>query len=205
VRKLTSELRKEYAIWKAISVEEKNEKQKKKKEDGYAAIAELVEKIWNLVGHGDPIPPSIIHWGSLDYRGRATRVTANPLTSEPKGGGGRPGSAEVKGWDSSEPLGNRRAHLLHEDLHGPGEPFNLTPSSESTNKLMYYRVEEPALKEVEEGKQLYYETIVTYQDSKKKTDFFAKHISMKAIAIKIDKRTKTKTEKEVGKLEHDNY
>lgn len=83
--------------------------------------------------------------------GRAMTVTAQPLTKEEGNTKGSPASGNPRGWKlatylnshrkrTDEPGKERRivewnrVHLLHADLHGPGnQNWNLTPSTERAN------------------------------------------------------------------------
>jgi len=202
-------LEKEYARWRGIKItgdkEKDAQKLTKEKEEIYEKVVELIESIYRKLPGDKRPPPSIIKWGSLDSRGRATWVKADLLTKEPPASGeegSRPKEA-IPGWDKESP-GNRtregqiRAHLLHHRLHGPGTQKNLTPASSQTNQLMYNRVEAPSLAAVAAGKELMYHTQVEYGGTgdKLRRDF-AKHIKIES----VDKETKTP----IGAWEGDNY
>jgi hypothetical protein len=194
--------------WNALKVAKSGKgpatpKENAKKETLYTEISELVETIWKKVGTDGPVPDSVILWGPLDSRGRATAVTADPLTKKGEDGSAPtedpPGYADQAAGKRS-PLGSRRAHLLHRELHGPGKVFNLTPTSESMNKLMYFRVERYALEalgirknaaggKVPKTNQIKYTTTVTYDDKLAvPMRDFAKSITMTA----VDKKTNAK-------------
>ena len=192
------DLDKKYTAWKGIVTTD--DKGKKEKEKRFVAIARLVESIWKKVASEGPVPDSVIHWSPRDSRGRATGVVADPLTK--KGADGGPPKADIPGWDQEDPgkrspEGRIRAHLLHYALHGPGEAYNLTPTSNSVNALMYTKVESHALKalgirknatsaKVPKATQLHYETKVTYNDRLTGVNkYFAKSIEMRA----VDKKT----------------
>ena len=134
-------------------------------------------------------------------QGRATSVTADPLTK--KGGEGGPPVEDLPGWKTQD-AGNRteegriRAHLLHYALHGPGQAFNLTPTSTSVNGLMYHRVEKPTLDAlgirsgdtgVEKTNQVIYRVAVTYENSLPAPQRnFAKTVTMSSVDKKTGKQ-----------------
>jgi hypothetical protein len=108
---------------------------------------------------------------------KAGSVTAEPLTKL-KGNtkGGRPNEEDdIPGWkhvleiDYGD-IGNGRKgprywvkmHLLSQELHGPGEPWNLVPGRKTDNKLMELKPENDAKKRIDNDEVLYYEVRVTY-------------------------------------------
>ena len=206
VDKLLDELSDKHAAWKALKVDpdEADKKGQKKKKDLYEGIFSLVNTIWKKVGTDGPVPDSVIAWGPLN-NGRATSVTADPLTK--KGAEGGPPVEEIPGW-KEETAGNRteegriRAHLLHYALHGPGKAFNLTPTSTSVNGLMYHQVEKQTLDAlgirpgdtgVEKTNQVTYKVAVSYDNSLPAPQKdFAKTVTMTS--------TDKKTGKQIGAL-----
>jgi len=165
-------LRTSYTTWRDSP--EKEDDEKKKKQDAYKAIADELADLWKALDKDD-VPDSVIGWGGMD-QGRATSVDAK-LTR--KGPPGSDASGDVKGSDTGFELGKDRkkvawskTHLLHRDLGGPGESFNLTPTSSSVNQLMYHAFEEKALQALKRGKfakgkkskrQLHYNVEVKYE------------------------------------------
>jgi len=93
----------------------------------------------------------------------------------------------VWGQDKLEdrwPEGRIRGHLLHYAFHGPGKNFNLTPTSDSVNQLMYHKVEKFALDawgirkgaagvKVEKTNQIRYETTVNLRQRARQYRQFA--------------------------------
>jgi hypothetical protein len=187
-------LEKAYGEWEKLPAE--TEPQRAKKSEGYTRILDIIRGVLERMPSSDPdLPVSKINWGGLDA-GRASSVTANPLTR--KGAGGSKPEEPILGWDTSVREARIRAHLLHHNLHGPGRRFNLTPTSSQTNQLMYNRVEKHALKAVQAGHQLIYSTQVKYDNSQKGAwKDVAKH-------LKISAKNK-KTKEVVGEWEGDNF
>src|SRR6266850_2287774 len=168
-KKQTDALEDTYKEWRALPKPEDPEAEKK----AYAARSEKYEQVYRLsipllekiFGAGEVTK---ITWGSLDSRGRATHVQANPLTKKgPKGSAPR---EEIPGHDTNLRYGGEyisyiRTHLLHHDLGGPGRSFNLTPTSNSLNQKIFNRVEEQTLKEVQKDEKLIYTVNVEYKDN----------------------------------------
>jgi hypothetical protein len=137
----------------------------------------------------EAVPASSISW-TTGPKGRAVQVIANPLTIN--GEGGSAPQEDVPGWTgaSGVPEARIRAHLLHHDLHGPGRRFNLTPTSTSTNGLMWHRFEKHAKAAIiKKKRQLYYMTKVKYDDTTKDNRYkdVAKTVTMKVYDLKTNK------------------
>ena len=101
----------------------------------------------------------------LDSKGRAIKVTANPLTWIAGNTEGSKPSQDPKGWDYAK-KGDRkgiyiRGHILNHNIHGPGLKWNLVPITRVMNSKME-RVAESKGKEVleENWRIMYYEGMV---------------------------------------------
>jgi hypothetical protein len=179
-------LEKEGAPWEALA--EDTEQQKTKKSKAYLDVYEKVQEVFRYMPNDEAVPASSISW-TIGPRGRAKEVVANPLTIN--GEGGSAPQDDVPGWTgtSGVPEARIRAHLLHHALHGPGRRFNLTPTSTSTNGLIYHRFEKHAIDAVTKKKKtLFYKTIVTYDDSQKGPyKDVAKTVTMKVYDLKTKK------------------
>jgi hypothetical protein len=100
---------------------------------------------------------------------RAGRVTAEPLTKKAGNTKGSSPKANIPGWAHAQRLNKQkdewvRLHLLNENLHGPGEAWNLTPGTKTTNSAMTRGPEEDAKTKINKGMILFYESIVSYHD-----------------------------------------
>ncbi|MBL0019377.1 MAG: hypothetical protein IPP17_23830 [Bacteroidetes bacterium] len=108
---------------------------------------------------------------SVDGEGRAAMVEANPLSKA--GPDGYPPKEDPKGWDYLAAKDNHaqyiipdyhtnwvRAHLLNDNLHGPGVDWNLVPATRNTNLgQMEAKVESPAkIQVLNKKKVLWYKT-----------------------------------------------
>jgi hypothetical protein len=170
----TDALEDKYKEWRAMPKPQDPETEKK----AYAARSQKYEEIYRLsipllekIFGADEVTK--ITWGGIDSLGRATRVQANPLTK--KGAKGSAPREAIPGHDTNLRYGGEyisyiRTHLLHHDLGGPGRSFNLTPTSNSVNQLIFNRVEEQTLKEVQKGEVLIYTCNVEYKDSPSATE-----------------------------------
>jgi hypothetical protein len=185
-----SEIESAYTGWRGMPHD--TEAQSQQKGRVYQAILQKIERVWKQLPSEDRIPVSRIRWLPLS-NGRATGVTANPLTV--KGVSGSPPRETIRGYDRDfEHNGVRvaaiRAHLLHHRLHGPGRRFNLTPTSNSYNRLMYHGVERQALeasgiiprnREKQLNTKLDYRVTVTYQEHPSRPEL--KDIAKKIIVV----------------------
>jgi len=173
-KKQTDALEDAYKEWRALPKPEDPETEKK----AYAARSQKYEEVFKLsipllekIFGADEVTK--ITFDSLDSRGRATGVSANPLTK--KGVKGSPPREPIPGHDTGltyagEQISYIRTHLIHHDLGGPGRSFNLTPTSNSLNQKIFNRVEETTLKEVQKGEVLIYTVKVEYKDSPTATE-----------------------------------
>lgn len=204
--KLIKDLDVKYSRWKQMPIN--NEAEKMKKSEEYLAIYNHMTKIVERSPSEIAVPLSKIDWKPMD-QGRAKGVKADPLTIN-----GPPGSKpqeDILGWNTSyeyngERISYIKAHLLHHHLHGPGRRFNMTPTSNSINRLMYHRIEKQALealgirpkdKERQRSRKLTYETDVKYDDSKQEP--------LKNIAKRIEMKVEVKDLKTDKKIESNSW
>jgi hypothetical protein len=143
------------------------------------------------VGVGDK-PLTRVTW-SMDGN-RAGYVLAQPLTKNAGNTAGSrpgvdpPGWNQVIGFDYTEvregsgvmqPRYWRRMHLLNEELHGPGERWNLTPGREVDNTWMKNNPEKDAKAALEEEPGvLFYEVTVSYYDDDAAISNFPKEVAV---------------------------
>jgi hypothetical protein len=140
-----------------------------------AVVAELKET--DIDSPINP-PKTVISPPALDGEGRATMVEASPLSK--KGPKGSKPSQDPAGWEYLSAKGKNssgqsgfiipdystnwvRAHLLNDNLHGPGKAWNLVPATRHTNlQLMEAMVESPAkILVLEKKKVIWYKTEIT--------------------------------------------
>jgi hypothetical protein len=137
---------------------------------------------------------------------KAGSVTAEPLTRVPGNTvGSRPNEDDdIPGWkhvleiDYSD-IGNGRKgprywgkmHLLSQDLHGSGEPWNLVPGRKTDNGYMYLEAEKDAIDRINNNEVLYYEVRVTYHTGNKIVEDFPATINVKWGSMKKDKDGKS--------------
>jgi len=120
----------------------------------------------------------------LDSKGRAKKVTANPLTWIAGNTVGSKPNEDPVGWnDYIDTDIYIRGHLLNDNIHGPGLKWNLVPITRVMNGKME-REAERAGKEVLKNKSLimYYEGIIDqyYGDANNPNDiYFPKQITIK--------------------------
>lgn len=111
---------------------------------------------------------TVVHKG-VDGSGRASSVIANPLTYLPGSEVGSAPSEDPPGWKNYAQNSSEqwvRGHLLSEHLHGPGKKWNMVPVNQSVNSSMA-GVEAKAIPLIaNQGKTYYYETTVTYDDTR---------------------------------------
>lgn len=137
---------------------------------------------------GDPELPET-HVEYIPATGdKGNALEAKPLTVCP----GNTTGSEAKNTDPDWPYGwtcvdvagegNRwvRAHLLHSDLHGPGDDRrNIIISDKSINGLMYLRIERNAIEEVWTNRRvLYYRVEVTHMTGAYPRPYFAERVDM---------------------------
>jgi hypothetical protein len=124
---------------------------------------------------------------------KAGSVTAEPLTRlEGKTKGSRPTEDYIPGWNhvleiDYGDIGNGRQgprswvkmHLLSQELHGPGEPWNLVPGRKTDNDSMERGPESDAKTRIKNDEVLYYEVSVTYHTGNKIVEDFPATIDVK--------------------------
>jgi hypothetical protein len=184
-RSAIQNLEKEGTQWEKMT--EDSEQKRADKSKAYERVYYHVQNVFQYMPIDQSLPVSQITWAP-DPKGRACKVKVDPLTLN--GAGGSQPQEEIAGWKgvSDVPEARIRAHLLHHDLHGPGRRFNITPTSTSTNGLMFHRFEKHAIKSVSRKKQLFYMTEVFYDDSQKgKLKDVAKKIKMTVYDLKTKK------------------
>jgi len=142
--------------------------------------------------------------------GKTELITANPLTPIPGNTRGTSRTDEfIPGWrhltdanehstdpDVREKVFNnwRRMHLIHAELHGPAEAFNMVPANERPNRRAYTSVERFAVDRLRRDHNaiLWYETRVSYRpvdSSKPYINDFPLIITMKWGNQSIDEDT----------------
>jgi hypothetical protein len=128
------------------------------------------------IGTLKTLPPSKVAWGMNGKR--AGWVKAEPLSKisgNTQGSG--PSGLRIEGWDYLEQIPDYdsnwvRAHLLNDNLHGPGTKWNLTPATRHVNlDMMEPQVENIAKEETKKGRVLSYHTQITYGYSGGPTKF----------------------------------
>ena len=104
----------------------------------------------------------------------ASSVDANPLTYLPGNTVGSPPKQDPPGWShavniDTDPATSKRrfhwvrGHLLNENLHGPGETWNMVPITQKTNSDMKNSVEQAAKKAIAtKGNVINYRAEVTF-------------------------------------------
>jgi len=119
---------------------------------------------------------------------KASVVEANPLTYLPGNTVGTPPKQNPPGWAhavkiDTDPVTHKRlslwvrGHLLNENLHGPGESWNLVPISQKVNGEMRDGPEAKAKQAIAtKGNVIYYRTSVTFHDGKAPVSDFPKKI-----------------------------
>lgn len=136
---------------------------------------------------GDPeMPPT--HVDFIPASGdKGAHIKASPLTRCP---GNTTGSEPFSdpdwphGWDCVVDSGETnlwvRAHLLHHELHGPGDDRrNIIISDKSINGLMYRRVERDAVSRVwDHNEVLWYEVEVNHFTGAYPRPYFAESVDM---------------------------
>ena len=119
---------------------------------------------------------------------KADTVEANPLTYLPGNTVGTPPKQDPPGWShavniDTDPDTNKRrshwvrGHLLNENLHGPGERWNLVPITQQLNSEMKGSSERDAKKAIAtKGNVIYYKAAVTFHSGSAPLDDFPKSI-----------------------------
>ncbi|CUI07382.1 Histone protein [Janthinobacterium sp. CG23_2] len=117
---------------------------------------------------------------------KASSVTAMPLTKKPGNTIGSSPGEDPPGWDhvgkidrerlnpKSAQLGPRfwrRMHVLSDQLHGPGEAWNLVPAVEKDNSAMKNGPEAAAKKLIADDEVIYYRVNVSFYSGKIVEDF----------------------------------
>jgi hypothetical protein len=143
---------------------------------------------------------------------KAGSVTAAPLTRIPGNTkGGDATKQNIPGWEhvleiDYGDIGNGRKgpltwvkmHLLSQELHGPGEPWNLVPGKKTDNWSMEDEVESDAKTRIGNDEVLYYEVRVTYHTGNKIVEDFPATIEVKWGSMKKKGKSFVKD----GKLGH---
>ena len=203
-----------YPKWEKMP--EDNPKNKRKKEKGYSKIATLIIDLMEKMLVRDLQPTVIKEKKSEPAHNRdvnstrATKLVVDPLTEIPPADGTRgsgTGRAKiVPGWDTK--ITGRykgkafvQMHLLHHDLHGPGnKAWNLVAASDRTNKQLRGAVERHEIKAVHERRlAVTHEIIITYEKNPPVDELHdvVKHVQAKA--------TDKKTGAVIGQYSANNY
>ena len=130
--------------------------------------------------HPAMIPPTKVAGGGP----QASTVIADPLSKKGSRGSGPRG--KLRGWEhvlviDHELLNPAKghwgpaywvaAHLVSEELHGPGDPWNTTPMLKVDNKNMELTIEAAAKEKIAEDEVLYYIASVDYYSGPILEDF----------------------------------
>ena len=157
---------------------------------GNRAVVTLVARVRAAPGGGAPLvvqrapPPTQVAWTSITktdtvpappaLAGAPTSFTfahtmeADPLSTDPNGhkGSGPNGKADWWPWfQKRHGLGGLywvQAHLLNDNLYGPGEPKNLVPFSNTSNTNMETQGERAVKNAVKAGKVVHYKVTAVW-------------------------------------------
>lgn|GEM_PF-907908 len=133
-----------------------------------AAFNGLKDHLAKIKFKDDETPTSVrtnVINGGVDSLGRATKVSAYPLTWIAGNTVGSAPSQDPVGWEHAT-SGERdgiyiRGHLLNDNIHGPGLRWNLTPITRTMNGTMEAQAETHGKKVLEEkSKIMFYEAKV---------------------------------------------
>jgi hypothetical protein len=145
-----------------------------------AILAKQLE-LCNLDETEKDLPPSFVRFEQTG--GKASKVVAEPLTKiQGNTAGSQPGQ-DPKGFNVGQYLNKQgksekghdsiqwvRAHLLNDNLHGPGVSWNLVPGRQALNGAMKDGPEKDVKGLVEKGGVHSYEVSITYHNAEKLTD-----------------------------------
>ena len=128
------------------------------------------------------LPPTHVTYGTNG--GKAGWVLAEPLTKLPGNTKGTRPHEDIPGWSyigkmpRQEKILWEKVHLLSEQLHGPGESWNLVPARKIDNAWMRQGPEQTAKDLVKRNEILYYHVSVAYHTGTEDESNFPSNITV---------------------------